>query len=105
MDLADFLDRYRQVVSGLQGRLDDEVRDDVLTYLDTGEEGLAVEFLVDGLVRDRVPVTRVEADALLELMRYFDLSPSDPEADGFYAALADPAGAAAQLTVVDELPS
>lgn len=102
MDLADFVDRYQRVVSDLQGRLDDEVRQDLLTYLDTGEEGLAVEFLMGGLIHRRIPVTRAEVAKLLELMRWFEASPGDADADSFYSALNDPDGTAADLTVVDE---
>ena len=86
----------------MQGRLDEDARQDLLTYLNTGEEGLAVEFLMDRLVLRRVPVTTTEVATLLELMRYFEMSPADSESIGFYPALGDPDRAAAELTVVDE---
>ncbi len=102
MDLNEFVDRFKQAVSDLQGRLGDDVREDVLSYLDTGEEGVAVEFLIGALIHRRVPVTRTEVAMLLELMRWFDLSLSDAEAGDFYTALTDPDGTAAQLTIVDK---
>lgn len=102
MDLIEFCELYRQVLHGLRGRLENDECDDRLTDLDTGEEALAVEFLMGTLIRREIPVSRTEVATLLELMRWFDISPSDADADDFYTALTDPDGTAAELTVVDE---
>lgn len=103
MDLVEFLERYRRAVAALHDRLGDDVCQDLLVYLDTGEEGLAVEFLMGNLIRRRIPVTRDEVATLRGLMSYFE-SPVDErdQDDSFYSALNDPIGTVAELTVVDE---
>lgn len=103
VNLVQFVERYRGAVGALRDRLGEDVREDLLVYLDTGEEGLAVEFLMGNLIRRRIPVTPEEAATLTDLMTYFRPEDGDAE-DSFYAALNDPAGAVAELTVVDELP-
>ena len=101
MDLLEMLESADRVVSGLDGRMDPAVREDVTLYLETGEEALAVEFLVGALIRDRVPVSASEASTLLDLMRYFAVSPEDTETARYYPSLADPPGTVAELDVVE----
>lgn len=101
MELAELLRLSESVVSDLDGRMNSAAQSDVTLYLDTGEEGLAIEFLVGALIRDRVPVSSGEASTLLELMLYFAVSPDDTETARFYPNLADPLGTVADLNVVD----
>lgn len=67
-ELADLMARCRALGEAFRGRLDDEVLDDALAYLDFNESVLALDVLASQLYEYGVEVERAEVVELQELL-------------------------------------
>lgn len=74
MEFREFHDRASRFVALMMSRSPDHNWWSVDEYLHVGEEGEAIDLMVAVLVKDRVPLTQGEADAVRSLVGYFPVS-------------------------------
>ena len=104
MDLVRFGAAANALLDSLGGRLFDDTRELVRSYLGTGEEGLAADELAGVLSHYQVPVSPVERDLLRELLYAFDVDGHEEEFERL-TALADRERVLAALNVVSDPPA
>ena len=104
MDLVRLAAAANALLDSLGGRLFDDTRESVRSYLWTGEEGLAADELAGVLSRYQVPISPTERDLLCELLNAFDVDGHEDEFQHL-PSLADREGVLAALNVVSDPPA
>lgn len=104
MDLVRFGAAANELLDSLGGRLFDDTRESVRSYLWTGEEGLAADELAGVLSHHQVPISPSERDLLRELLRAFEVDGHEEEFQHL-PSLADRDRVLAALNVVSDPPA